>query len=118
MSPFASLSFADLVKLLKKLPFDEIRKEYDGYFEFVVSVQHLQQVYPHFEAYYGAPFKPPGMAANAKAQTLTKNYGGIQTQQTLYYAGREDGIADCAMIWPWNDGKHATIKMARGRIGE
>jgi hypothetical protein len=57
------------------------------------------------------------VAASLKAQKVTKNFGGIQTQQTLYYVDRGD-ISDCAMVWPWNDGKHVTIKMARGRIGE
>ena len=110
------MTFADLVKQLKKIPFDEIRKEYEGYFEFVVSVRHLLHLYPIFERYYGVPFKPPGIAPSLKAQSVTKNYGGIQMQQTLYYVDR-DGISDCAMIWPWNDGNHATVKMAQGSIG-
>ena len=46
---------------------------------------------------------------------VTKNYGGIQKQQTLYYKDR-DGVADCAMIWPWNDGSRSTVKMAQGVI--
>lgn len=115
MTSSTSLSFAELVQALKKLPFDEIRKEYEGYFEFVVSVADLGRVYPLFEGYYGAPFKPPGLPASPKAQSLAKNYGGIQTQQTLYYVPR-GGVSDCAMIWPWNDAKRATIKIARGKI--
>jgi len=109
------MTFVELVGQLKKFPFDEIRKEADGYFEFVVSVKHLMTLYPLFETYYGVPFKPAGIAPTSKAQDVTKNYGGIQTQQTLYYASRGT-ISDCAMIWPWNDGNHATVKMARGMI--
>ena len=109
------MTFLELIKSLKKLPFDEIRKEYDGYFEFVISVKHLHTVYPLFEAFYGLPFKPAGTAPNPKAQDVTRNYGGIQTQQTLYYADRGP-VSDCAMIWPWNDGLHATIKMAQGKV--
>ena len=111
------MTFIELVKLLKKLPFDEIRKEYEGYFEFVVGNQHLPLIFSHFEDYYGLPFKPAGMAPNSKAQNLTKNFGGIQTQQTLYYSQREEHL-DCAMVWPWGDGKHVTVKMAQGKIGE
>ena len=109
------MTFPELVGQLKKIPFDEIRKEYDGYFEFVLAVRHLLNLYPLFEEYYGVPFKPAGVQPTAKAQDLTKQYGGIQTQQTLYFASR-GSIADCAMIWPWNDGNHATVKMARGMI--
>ena len=109
--------FVDLIRQLKKIPFDEIRKEYEGYFEFVISARHLAHVYPLFENYYGVPFKPPGMAPSDKAQSVTKNYGGIQKQQTLYYAKRGE-VSDCAMIWPWNDGSRATVKMAQGVIEE
>ncbi len=117
MSPSATLSFSELVKAMKKLPFDEIRKEQEGYFEIVVVVTDLPLVYPLLEGFYGSQFKPPGVAASSKAKKVAQNYGGIQTQQTLYYVNRND-VSDCAMIWPWNDNKHATIKMARGRAGE
>lgn len=110
------MTFPELVGQLKKFPLDEVRKEYDGYFEFVVSVKHLMNLYPLFERYYGVPFKPAGIAPSSKAQEVTKKYGGIQTQQTLYFASREE-ISDCAMIWPWNDGLRATVKMARGVVG-
>lgn len=112
------MTFPELIKNLKKIPFDEIRKEYEGYFEFVVSVKHLLSLYPLFEGYYGVPFKPAGIAPTPKAMSVTRNYGGIQTQQTLYFASRPEGVSDCAMIWPWNDGQHATVKMARGKIAE
>ena len=110
------MTFPELVEKLKKFPFDEIRKESDGYFEFVLSVKHLLTLYPIFEIYYGVPFKPAGIAPSSTAQDVTKVYGGIQTQQTLYYV-RRGSISDCAMIWPWNDGTHATVKMARGMVG-
>ena len=110
------MTFPELISQLKKFPFDEIRKEYDGYFEFVVSVSNLVQLYPIFESYYGVPFKPAGIKPSSQAQDMAKHYGGIQTQQTLYYVSR-GSISDCAMVWPWNDGTHVTIKMARGMIG-
>jgi hypothetical protein len=109
------VTFPELVKQLKKIPFDEIRKESEGYFEIVLSTKHLINLYPIFESYYGVPFKPSGVAPSDKAQNLTRNYGGIQKQQTLYYVNR-NGVSDCAMIWPWNDGSRSTVKMAQGVI--
>ena len=111
------MTFDDLIKSFKKIPFDEIRKEYEGYFEFVISTRYLAHLYPILEGYYGVPFKPPGIHPSNEARSVTKNYGGIQKQQTLYYMNRE-GVSDCAMIWPWNDGSRATVKMARGVVEE
>ena len=109
------MTFSELVRDLKKIPFDEIRKEADGYFELVISTRHLTHLYPILENYYGVPFKPPGLAPSQEARDVARNYGGIYTQQTLYYLKRGE-ISDCAMIWPWNDGQRATVKMARGVI--
>ena len=109
--------FNELVTRLKKIPFDEIRKEYQGYFEFVISTHYLVHLYPILEGYYGVPFKPAGIQPSDKAASVTKNYGGIQKQQTLYYKN-QDGVTDCAMIWPWNDGSRSTVKMAQGVIEE
>jgi hypothetical protein len=107
------LSFVELVSQLKKIPCDEIRKESDGYYEFVISLHHVSKFYPVFEKYFGPPFKPPGVLPSEKAKDVTKNYGGIQKQQTLYFADR-NGVLNCAMIWPWGDGTRATVKMAQG----
>ena len=109
------MNFSDVVKRLKKIPFDEIRREQSDYFEFVVSTRYLIHLYPILEDYYGVPFKPSGIQPTQKAQDVTKNYGGIQQQQTLYYK-KTDDVTDCAMIWPWNDGSRSTVKMAQGII--
>ena len=107
------MTFPELVAQLKKIPFEETRKDGEGYFEFVVSTQNLILIYPILEKYFGVPFKPPGTAPSGKAQDVAKRYGGIQKQQTLYYK-HADGLANCAMIWPWGDGSRATVKIAQG----
>ena len=109
------MNFGDLTRELKGVPFDEQRKEYEGYFEFVLSSKHLINLYPILEKYFGTPFKPAGVAPSHKAQDYAKNYGGIQKQQTLYYFERA-GLSNCAMVWPWNDSSRATVKVAQGRI--
>ena len=109
------MKFKELVGQLKQIPCEEIRKEDEGYYEFVIATRQLTQLYPIFEGYFGVPFKPPGIAPSEKAKNVTKNYGGIQKQQTLYYIHRE-GLSNCAMIWPWGDGSRATVKMAQGVI--
>ena len=106
------MNFTELVGLLKEIPCDEMRKDSEGYYEFVISCQNLDRLYPILESYFGAPFKKPGASPSQKAKDVSKRYGGIQKQQTLYYVER-DGLLHCAMIWPWGDGTRATVKMAQ-----
>ena len=109
------MNFSELTRDLKNIPFDEQRKDSEGYFEFVLSSRQLPPLYPILEKYFGAPFKPAGVAPSSQAQDCAKKYGGIQKQQTLYYVQRA-GLSSCAMVWPWNDGSRSTIKVAQGRI--
>ena len=109
------MNFNELTGALKNIPFDEKRKESDGYFECVLLKQELLHLYPVLEKYFGVPFKPAGVAPSRKAQDYAKQYGGIQKQQTLYYKKHAD-LSSCAMVWPWNDGSRATVKIAQGRI--
>lgn len=109
------MNFGELTHDLKSVPFDERRKEYEGYFEFVLSAKDLLHLYPVLEKYFGVPFKPAGIAPSDKAHDYAKSYGGIRKQQTLYYKERA-GTSSCAMIWPWNDGSRATVKVAQGRL--
>lgn len=109
------MTFPDLVKDLKRMPFDEKRKEDEGYFEFVISYHHLGSLLPALERYFGVPFKPPGVKPTREMDLKTEDFGGIQKHQTLYY--KEAGvISSCALIWPWNDGSRATVKVAEGNI--
>ncbi len=109
------MSFEELVSQLKKLPLEELRKEYDGYFEFVVSGEHVQKLYPVLEKYFGVPFKPPGIEPDPKVEDVAKDLGGVRKQQTLYHV-QTNGLSHCAMIWPWNDGSRVTVKLARGAV--
>ena len=111
------MSFEELVLQLKAIPFDELRKQYEGYFEFVLSNQHLKHLYPVLEKYFGTPFKPAGLSPTKQAEDITKKYGGIQKQQTLYFL-QQNGDASCAMLWPWNDGHRVTVKLAQGSLKE
>ncbi len=108
------MNFGELTHDLKKVPYDERRKEFEGYFEFVMSTNDLLHLYPVLEKHFGAPFKPAGIEPTGKAHDYAKQFGGIRKHQVLYY--REgSGLSNCAMVWPWNDGSRATVKVAQGR---
>lgn len=109
------MTFPDLVRDLRKIPFDELRKDGEGYFEFVISYRHLANLLPALERYFGVPFKPPGVKPTREMDLKTEDFGGIRKHQTLYY--KEHGpLSSCALIWPWNDDSRATVKVAEGTI--
>lgn len=108
-------AFSDLSRKLKKLPIQELRKESTGYLEFVLSAENLIHIYPLLEEYFGPPFKPAGVQPSPQASGYARRYGGIEKQQTLYYM--ENGaLANCAMLWPWQDKTNTTVKVAQGEI--
>jgi len=59
----------------------------------------------------GGAVKPPSSKPTAEDAALTKNYGGIKTDQTLFKKEAE-GVIVIAMFWPWQDGDHVTLKAA------
>ncbi len=111
------MSFSAMVDQLKGVKFDELRQQYDGYFEFVVPSQKLNELYPILENFFGVPFKPAGIEPSNDHSDIAKRYGGVQKQQTLYYIER-GGQSTCAMIWPWSSGSRATVKLAQGLPGK
>ncbi len=108
-------SFHELTDRLKETPIDELRKDQQGYLEFVLSVNNLSSAYSVLENYFGPPFKPAGVASSKEAMARAASYGGIEKQQTLFYIehGKQ---SSCAMIWPWQDKARATIKVAQGEL--
>ena len=111
------MTFDELAQTLQNLPVDEQRKRSEGYLEFVLSTPNLIHLYPVLEKYFGPPFKPPGTSPTKEAEDHARSYGGILKHQTLYFLKR-DGLANCALIWPWGDGSRVTVKVAQGVVEE
>ena len=112
------MTFDQLVERLTDIPFDEVRKKYDGYLEIVLSGNHVGRLYPELEKFFGVPFKPAGVEpSEGPSQDFAKRYGGIRKHQTLYFLTQGEK-ASCAMIWPWENGGRVTLKLARGAMNE
>lgn len=106
------MTYLQLLEKVKQLKLQEIRKDSMNLLEVVVSIESLKQVCSVLESYFGVPFKPAGKKPNAEIQKKTASLGGIRENQTLYFV-EEKGIFNCAMLWPWSDGKLVTIKIAQ-----
>jgi len=61
--------------------------------------------------FLGPAAKPAGQKPTEKDIELTKSYGGVFGNQTLFKKAIR-GKTVIAMFWPWQDKTHVTLKIA------
>ena len=103
-------SIQELMQRLKNVEYEEIRRESEAYLEAVFKVNAMEEIGLILEEYYGPAFKRAGVKPGREASECTKKYGGMQEEQVLYFRSQE-GVSQLAMIWPWQDGVRATVKI-------
>ena len=59
----------------------------------------------------GAPVKPVGTEPTEEHSKLTDEFGGIFANQILFKKEFDNSIV-LAMLWPWQDKTHTTLKLA------
>ncbi len=89
----------------------EVRRITDGYVELVFSNKRLDDWNRIFSDILGPAKKPAGIKPSKDDLHLTKDYGGIWVNQTLFSKEFDDSTV-IAMYWPWQDDAHTTLKMA------
>lgn len=103
--------FVKLVEDVRKIKFSEKRTDASDFFEAVVDKTGLNELEGVLEKYFGSALKPTGKAPSKEAMKHTAPWGGIRPNQTLYYATEDDGKVHLALLWPWDDGCHVTLKL-------
>ena len=98
------------MRTLKAIEHEEIRNESETYLEIVFNTGVMAKIRPLLEDYFGPAFKQAGVKPEREANEVSKEYGGVQKEQALYYKNSQ-GISQIAMLWPWQDGKRITIKI-------
>jgi hypothetical protein len=104
----------EIIESLGSLDVHEIRKVTKDYIELVFCNDRLSEFSKIVTAALGPPMKPSGVKPSGDDLNLTKNFGGIRVDQTLF--GKE--FEDCqviAMYWPWQGGSLITVKIVRLR---
>jgi len=101
--------FEKLKTAVKEIGFETERAEERHYFEGVLASSRLQDLSARLELLLGQAQKEP----SAAAKEAVSGFGGINKGQTLYYYGEGPNFI-FAMLWPWQDGEHITLKMACG----
>lgn len=106
------MQFAELIKEVKCVSFQELRQDSDRFFEAVVIKQELSKLTERLEKFFGIPAWPSNNKISSQVQNVIKDFGGIMPNQTLYF--RSDGNDTIfAMLWPWQDKEHITLKIVK-----
>jgi len=92
--------------------FDKLRVDSDNYFEAVIVKNELANLTVILQRLFGLPAWPSRKLLLPQIQKIIKNFGGIRPGQALYFWSQgKDTIF--AMLWPWEDGDHTTVKIIR-----
>jgi hypothetical protein len=103
---FKIMDFAALKNEVKSLGLDELRTDKDDYFEVVVIRAELEKLGGSLEKFLGVPVN----VLSAEMKKAIGAFGGIMAGQTLYFSHQDSNIV-FAMLWPWKDGVHITVKI-------
>lgn len=106
------MNFIELIKAVKAVPFVTLRVNGETFFEGVISNNSLGVLCVKLEKFFGQPAIPSKKRLPDKIEKTIKNFGGINSGQTLYFWG-EGNSAIFAMLWPWQDKKHTTLKIIK-----
>ncbi|MBU1906473.1 MAG: hypothetical protein KJ923_05695 [Candidatus Omnitrophica bacterium] len=108
------MQISELRKEIKSIKFDEVRKDTESYFEAVTLSLELPKLITILEKFFGLPVYPSKNELNSEAQAIADNFGGVRPNQILYFSNQE-GEVIFAMLWPWSDEEHTTIKIGKNQ---
>jgi hypothetical protein len=89
---------------------DALRADNTNYFEAVFMKEEFVKLNERLRNLFGEPAWPSKDKLTLQMHEAINEFGGIQDGQTLYF--RNEGVNSVfAMLWPWQDGQHTTIKI-------
>jgi hypothetical protein len=82
----------------------------DHYCELVVFSKDIGSWNTVLGRALGGPTKPAGTKPSRQDLLIAQPHGGISKDQVLYGKQSDAGLVS-AMLWPWSDGEHITLKL-------
>ena len=105
------MTLKEIIEKCGRLSVREKRCITDEYGELVFYNREIDEWNKTFADIFGPAIKPAGSKPTEDDLDLTRDYGGIWIDQTLFRKNF-DGVTIIAMFWPWQDAIHTTLKMA------
>jgi hypothetical protein len=106
------IQFEQLKTEIKNITFETLRTDGADYFEAVLTREHLSELTSKLEQTFGLPAWPSKTKLSPQVKEKIEEFGGVWEGQTLYFANPEGNFL-LAMLWPWQDGEHITLKIAK-----
>ncbi|MFA5149002.1 MAG: hypothetical protein WC491_07770 [Candidatus Omnitrophota bacterium] len=106
------MTFKDLMEEIKGIEFDTVRVDSYYYFEAVVLRDKLPSLKERLDKVFGEQVYPSKKKLAADIQQAIEDFGGIRDDQVLYFIKEKD-YSYFAMLWPWTDEYHITVKVGR-----
>lgn len=106
------MDFNEIKKEVKNINFDTLRIDRDNYFEAVIVKAELEKLNERLKKFFGDSAWPSVNRLSSQMQEAVRNFGGIMPGQTLYFWDKGSETI-FAMLWPWGDGRHTTVKIVK-----
>ena len=103
------MQFKQVKKEVKAVNFESVRADNEDYFEAVIVKDNLKDLTAKLEDLFGKPAWPSQTKIPDYVEKVIAGFGGIMKGQTLYFLVDESFYL-FAMLWPWQDGLHITLK--------
>ncbi|MBF0433209.1 MAG: hypothetical protein HQK83_18155 [Fibrobacteria bacterium] len=104
------MTFQKIIDKCRALSVFEERTAQDNFAEFVFLVKDQDEWNTLFQEIFGSAVKPAGTRPSPEDLEAAKDFGGIYPDQTLFKQEYEE-FSVLAMIWPWQDCAHSTVKL-------
>lgn len=105
------MSLVRIVKQFVDLKISEQRELSDHYVEIVVLNEEISKWNAILAGVLASAVKPQDTDPSRDDLKIADAYGGIHSNQTLYRKDFDTNVI-IAMLWPWGDQVHTTIKIA------
>ncbi|MFA5196538.1 MAG: hypothetical protein WC330_01515 [Candidatus Omnitrophota bacterium] len=105
------MTLQDIIDKLSSINIAEKRTISEEYGEIVFLNKDISALNHTFAGIFGEPEKKQGVKPSKDILSLTKDYGGVWENQTLFKKDNGQNTI-IAMLWPWQDNIHTTLKMA------
>jgi hypothetical protein len=106
------MTFKDLMEDIKGIEFDTIRVDSYYYFEAVILRDNLPALAEKLDKVFGEKICPSKKKVSPEVQQAIEDFGGIRDDQVLYFK-KDNEYSFFAMLWPWTDEYHITVKIGR-----
>ncbi len=83
----------------------------DNYCELVFETKDTDKWEGILTDILGSAIKPPKTNLTGEDRFFADKHGGVQSDQT-FFRKEIDGSCFIAMLWPWQDREHTTLKIA------